>query len=407
MEEENHENNVIHENHENNEIHEKQEIVERELTKWNAEPEPPNKEPQPQPKPQELDQDIAISAADLSDSDVSSISEDELEESDTDTQSAPIESLGELENKYVENLEFIKKMVRIYSTDIGLAKEFYYQEKLDFDLATELGQKSLRELIRKYLEGLQWVLFYYYRGVQHWGWFYPYHYAPLISDIRNTSKLLQGHDCITFSHLKEENHPLSPFEQLICILPKSSRGLIPRIYHSLYERDSPIIDLYPTTFEVDFNGRILAWEAINLIPFIDLERILRAIEGVMGGCAVSIGDISDISDTHTSNAMDVDLGTISLLHTQGEDIQENITADDGLQGYIVMSEEEAARNIHGPEFDYSYITAYELKDVPSTITGLPDISPNFCLRQDVRVKRKTVGHKVLTFSPVIPRGTLY
>ena len=37
------------------------------------------------------------------------------------------------------------------------------------------------DLIYRYIEGIQWVMHYYYSGVASWGWFYDYHYAPRIS----------------------------------------------------------------------------------------------------------------------------------------------------------------------------------------------------------------------------------
>lgn len=45
-------------------------------------------------------------------------------------------------------------------------------------------------MLRHYLMGMQWVLFYYYRGVQHWGFYYRYHYPPMISDIADLRELV-------------------------------------------------------------------------------------------------------------------------------------------------------------------------------------------------------------------------
>ena len=57
-------------------------------------------------------------------------------------------------------------------------KRKYYKEKLDINWD---DPKELHPIIYCYVEGLQWILDYYYKGVASWGWFYHYHYAPKIS----------------------------------------------------------------------------------------------------------------------------------------------------------------------------------------------------------------------------------
>lgn len=57
-------------------------------------------------------------------------------------------------------------------------KDKYYRTKFGWGLD---NKEEMKKLAQNYVQGLQWVLFYYYRGIASWPWFFQYHYAPMIS----------------------------------------------------------------------------------------------------------------------------------------------------------------------------------------------------------------------------------
>ena len=46
----------------------------------------------------------------------------------------------------------------------------------------------------------------------------------------------------------------------------------------MVNEDSPLKDFYPVNFETDLNGKQHDWEAVVVIPFIDEEQLLLAME---------------------------------------------------------------------------------------------------------------------------------
>lgn len=170
-------------------------------------------------------------------------------------------SLIELEK---ENQE-MDKYNKAVDEKLSQFKKIYYQQKMDL----KSDKESLHDLVYNYIEGMQWVLHYYYEGNASWGWFYRYHYAPRVSDLMEIADFKFHFDLGT---------PFLPFEQLMGVLPPLSKQLIPPAFQELMtDPSSPIIDFYPEKYESDLNGKKNSWEAVVKIPFIDEKRLLEAL----------------------------------------------------------------------------------------------------------------------------------
>ncbi|POW13205.1 hypothetical protein PSTT_03923 [Puccinia striiformis] len=147
---------------------------------------------------------------------------------------APLKMLG---NNMVEQDDTVKLWEPGY-------RGRYFRQKFGIELDDEIEK---RKIVKYYVEGLAWVLAYYYQGCQSWQWFYPYHYSPFASDFTNLEELE-----IKFNL----GQPFKPYEQLMGVFPTASRSHIPEVYHELMLKDdSPIKDFYPEDFEIDMNGK--------------------------------------------------------------------------------------------------------------------------------------------------------
>lgn len=147
----------------------------------------------------------------------------------------------------------------------------FYSEKLHFK-----EEHEVKGLLAAYLTGIQWNMYYYYKGIVDWAWFYPYHYGPYLTDVAD---FMASFECPEFVMGK----PYAPLEQLLAVLPAASAAHVPKPFAELMtDPYSPILSFYPSKFEQDLNGKKSPWEAVVLIPFIDEERLLVAVEAVSG-----------------------------------------------------------------------------------------------------------------------------
>jgi len=123
---------------------------------------------------------------------------------------------------------------------------------------------------RRYIQGLDWVNFYYHNPPKNWQWLFPYHYSPLICDL---VKFLEKNKTIKrMSQVKKS--PLTPEQQLLCVIPPRSKNLLSKKLQEFYTHPE-LIEYFPETFELDYSGKLKEWEAVALLPFIDLKKLLK------------------------------------------------------------------------------------------------------------------------------------
>ena len=116
------------------------------------------------------------------------------------------------------NRDVLEDQVREYIQWVLASEKIYIIKHQCFHDKCFIFRDVLEDQAREYIRAIQWILHYYFNGVRSWSWYYPHHYAPYLSDLRN------------FSHLKleyEMSQPFKTFQQLMAVLPSASKTLLP------------------------------------------------------------------------------------------------------------------------------------------------------------------------------------
>lgn len=175
---------------------------------------------------------------------------------------------GLLEDKMKHKDKFIEdSLLERYTTiiegetkvDMENYKKAYYKKK--FDIETE---DEIKKVCIEYLKGLNWIINYYKHGIPSWKWYYPYFYAPFLSDICKYVK--------KYKYIKEEDtNMITPYEQLMSVLPETSHNLLPKAFSSILKQTFP--KYYPKDFKVDCSGKRKEWEGVVLVSMVDTKDI--------------------------------------------------------------------------------------------------------------------------------------
>lgn len=134
------------------------------------------------------------------------------------------------------------------------------------------GEKEIDidAMSRDYIRTLLWVRQYYISGIEGseftlWTWRYPYFYAPLMEDL---SRYMMRNFLPLPPVDPLEYSPPRPILQLLYILPPKSSNLLPVGFRKIFEDEKN----FPTTFEIDMEGKEYDHEAIVKIEMPDVKE---------------------------------------------------------------------------------------------------------------------------------------
>lgn len=187
---------------------------------------------------------------------------------------------------------------RYYLAKMGISNDVIVHQNRNVGHGESSRPVNIDEVVHDYLEAIQWVMYYYYRGVPSWSWYLRCRYAPLLTDVmmflRNAKarflRTRAGRNMadmtFTLSQLLNINFgpsaPITPFEQLMMVLPTASAYLLPSLFGKLMtDLESPLRKYYPDSFDIDMDDTHVQWGGVTLLPVVPYSLLMSLMNGAL------------------------------------------------------------------------------------------------------------------------------
>jgi 5'-3' exoribonuclease 1 len=154
--------------------------------------------------------------------------------------------------------------------DFNNYRKQYYIKKFNMpycDDDDKILEKQIKTICEDYIEGLTFVLRYYFKSIPTFGWNYPHHYAPFLCDLAKYATK------IDFNIEFVNQPPLNIYESLFGILPMTSFNLLPSEVTDGIGSKIRLDPSFLTEFETDLDGKMYEYEGICLLPLLTYDKI--------------------------------------------------------------------------------------------------------------------------------------
>lgn len=134
----------------------------------------------------------------------------------------------------------------------------------------------------QYMTGMEWTYRYYKRLARDSTWYYPYAYAPTMSDLANHMATARGSHRALVDHWKEHYKVptfLPDYIQLLCILPPESCPLLPKQLRGVMTDPAHgCTHMYPRKYPILTFLKTRLWECTPVLPPLDIPLLQKSTQ---------------------------------------------------------------------------------------------------------------------------------
>ena len=145
---------------------------------------------------------------------------------------------------------------------------FYYYTKL-FDMNSH-NDSIINDVCHLYIQGIEWVVNYYFNKKIKTNWYYPYNYSPSLLDVYNYIEVNKNtnnkdHD--------EPKHIINEDLQLLMIIPKNSINVLSEHLQRIIKQNKSVGYLYPIDFQIETYLKTKLHECYPRLPHLNLNHL--------------------------------------------------------------------------------------------------------------------------------------
>ena len=181
----------------------------------------------------------------------------------------------------LDNYPMINKFPLVIDpvNDSAWKSSYYYH------LFNNNNHDNIRVITDNYIEGMLWIVNYYFNNNFDNTWYFKYNYSPCLSDVYNNLRNIKTQDNFNNIQLnlmnKISNTIINPHIQLLMVLPSLSASLLDNDSQKiLTEIEYGCCHYYPLKFLLTTYLKHQLWECTPVLPNIDIDNIIRAYEKI-------------------------------------------------------------------------------------------------------------------------------